>query len=77
MGAEAIEAMSVVFDNILRFYQILLSPFLPPFCRFEPSCSAYMRQAVRKWGVCRGAYLGLRRLSRCHPLNFGGIDPVP
>lgn len=58
-------------------YQKLLSPFLPPCCRFHPSCSVYTAQAVRRYGVFRGIWLGLRRLLRCHPWNPGGFDPVP
>ncbi len=61
----------------LRGYQILISPLLPPTCRYHPSCSAYMLQAVRRWGMLRGLGLGLRRILRCHPLAEGGLDPVP
>jgi len=61
----------------LRFYKRFLSPLLPPMCRFEPTCSVYMMQAIEKHGTARGLWLGLRRLSHCHPLNPGGWDPVP
>ncbi len=61
----------------IRGYQILISPILPPTCRYHPSCSAYVLQAVRSWGVVRGLGLGLRRLVRCHPWARGGLDPVP
>jgi len=61
----------------LRFYKRFLSPFLPPMCRFEPTCSIYMMQAIEKRGTLRGVWLGLRRLLRCHPFNPGGWDPVP
>ena len=61
----------------LRLYKALISPLLPPFCRFEPTCSIYMMQAIEKYGVLRGGWLGLRRLSRCHVFNPGGWDPVP
>ncbi|MCX7706928.1 MAG: membrane protein insertion efficiency factor YidD [Anaerolineae bacterium] len=54
-----------------------ISPALPPSCRFYPSCSEYMYQAIDKYGVRRGGWLGLRRLSRCHPWHPGGFDPVP
>lgn len=46
-------------------------------CRFEPTCSVYMMQAIEKYGVARGGWLGIKRLSHCHPLNPGGWDPVP
>ena len=61
----------------LRFYKRFLSPLLPPMCRFEPTCSIYMMQAIEKHGFARGLWLGLRRLFRCHPFNPGGWDPVP
>jgi putative membrane protein insertion efficiency factor len=61
----------------LRFYKRFLSPLLPPMCRFDPTCSIYMMQAIEKHGTLRGLWLGLRRLVRCHPFNPGGWDPVP
>ncbi len=60
----------------LRFYKRWISPFLPSACRFHPTCSDYMRLAVEKHGVVRGVWLGLRRLSKCHPFHAGGYDPV-
>lgn len=62
---------------LLRAYKRFLSPLLPPMCRFEPTCSVYTMQAVEKYGVVRGSWLGMRRLARCHPFNPGGWDPVP
>ena len=61
----------------LRFYKRFFSPLLPPMCRFDPTCSIYMMQAIEKHGTLRGVWLGLRRLARCHPFNPGGWDPVP
>ena len=61
----------------LRFYKRFVSPLLPPMCRFDPTCSIYMMQAIEKHGTLRGVWLGVRRLSRCHPFNPGGWDPVP
>lgn len=60
----------------LRAYKAFLSPLLPSACRFHPTCSEYMREAVAKYGVVRGAAMGLRRLARCHPFHGGGFDPV-
>ncbi len=62
---------------ILRAYKRYVSPWLPDACRFEPTCSVYMYQAIEKKGVVRGLYLGIKRLLRCHPFCAGGIDPVP
>jgi uncharacterized protein len=62
---------------LLRVYKRLISPLLPPMCRFEPTCSVYMTEAVRKYGAARGIWMGIRRLGRCHPFNPGGWDPVP
>ena len=69
--------MREVVIALLRGYKLFLSPLLPPMCRFEPTCSIYTMQAVEKYGVVRGTWLGVRRLSRCHVFNPGGWDPVP
>lgn len=60
----------------LRLYKRFLSPLLPSACRFHPTCSEYMLDAVARYGVLRGVGLGLRRLARCHPFHAGGFDPV-
>ena len=62
---------------LLRSYKRFLSPMLPPMCRFDPTRSVFMMHAVEKHGTLRGVWLGIRRLSRCHPFNPGGWDPVP
>jgi putative membrane protein insertion efficiency factor len=62
---------------IIRAYQLLVSPWLRPSCRFYPSCSCYAHAAIEKHGALRGGWLALRRLLRCHPFNEGGYDPVP
>jgi putative membrane protein insertion efficiency factor len=62
---------------VLRAYKRFVSPWLPSACRFEPTCSVYLYQAIEKKGVLRGLYLGIRRLLRCHPFCAGGFDPVP
>jgi putative membrane protein insertion efficiency factor len=60
----------------LRFYQRFVSRALPSACRFHPTCSEYMREAVERYGVARGVWMGLRRVARCHPFHSGGFDPV-
>jgi putative membrane protein insertion efficiency factor len=69
--------MRIAMTGAIRLYQILISPLLPPACRFYPSCSEYALVAIREHGVLRGSWLALRRLARCHPLDPGGVDPVP
>jgi uncharacterized protein len=60
----------------LATYHRVFSPFLPRACRFYPSCAVYASEAIQKHGILKGAFLGLQRLSRCHPWNPGGYDPV-
>ena len=62
---------------LIRGYQRVLSPALPPSCRFHPSCSQYALEAVSRHGALRGVWLAARRLARCHPFHPGGFDPVP
>ena len=62
---------------LVRTYQWTGAPVLPPRCRFEPSCSQYMINALRTHGSIRGTWLGAKRLLRCNPLFEGGVDPVP
>ena len=61
----------------LRAYKRWISPWLPPACRFYPTCSQYTLEAVERHGVMRGLWLGARRISKCHPFHAGGYDPVP
>jgi len=61
----------------LRFYKKRISPLLPPSCRFYPTCSEYMYEAIQVYGVARGGWMGLKRIARCNPMTPGGFDPVP
>jgi putative membrane protein insertion efficiency factor len=63
--------------SMLRFYKRFISPLLPAACRFEPTCSAYAREAVELHGVWRGGWLAAWRILRCNPFSKGGFDPVP
>ena len=63
--------------SLIWIYRRLVSPLLPRHCRFEPTCSVYARDAIRRFGLIRGGRLAARRLARCHPWGGGGVDPVP
>jgi putative membrane protein insertion efficiency factor len=62
---------------LIRLYRYIISPLLGPNCRFYPTCSCYAEQAIHIHGALRGSLLAVRRISRCHPWNAGGYDPVP
>ncbi|HAY30042.1 MULTISPECIES: membrane protein insertion efficiency factor YidD [Alistipes] len=63
--------------GLIWIYRHCISPFTPPSCRFTPTCSEYCAEALRKHGLFKGSYLGLRRILRCHPWGGSGYDPVP
>lgn len=69
--------MRFLLIMLLRAYKMVISPFLPPSCRFYPSCSEYAVLSISKHGAVRGSILAATRLARCHPWNSGGIDLVP
>ncbi len=62
---------------LIRFYQKVISPLFPPSCRYTPTCSQYTFEAVQKYGVLKGLFLGIKRILRCNPFFPGGDDPVP
>ena len=68
--------MKTVAVKAIRVYQQAVSPYLPSMCRFEPSCSQYTAEAVERYGIVRGSWLGLKRVSRCRPMGGQGYDPV-
>ena len=68
--------MKYLVLDLLGVYKAMVSPFLPPACRFEPTCSEYARQAVEKYGALKGTWMGFKRIMRCQPFCKGGHDPV-
>ncbi len=68
--------MKALALGAIRAYQLLISPVLPPSCRFTPTCSEYARQAIARYGILRGSYLGVWRILRCNPFCKGGHDPI-
>ena len=65
------------FIFLIRFYQICISPFTSSACRYTPTCSSYMLQALKKHGLFKGGWLGIKRIASCHPWGKSGYDPVP
>ena len=70
-------AIVVCLLVFVRAYQLIISPFTRPRCRFQPTCSEYARQALEEHGLAQGLWLSVKRIGRCHPLSDGGIDLVP
>jgi putative membrane protein insertion efficiency factor len=62
---------------LIKIYQLLVSPLIPPSCRFTPTCSHYSLEALKKYGILKGGWLSFRRIIRCHPWGGSGYDPVP
>ncbi|HTJ96704.1 MAG TPA: membrane protein insertion efficiency factor YidD [Rhodocyclaceae bacterium] len=71
------KVVQLLLLGLVRTYQYLISPWLGRRCRFHPSCSEYAVEALHKHGPVHGSWLAVRRVSRCHPFNPGGFDPVP
>lgn len=66
-----------LLQGLVRGYQLIVRPWLPPLCRYQPTCSAYAMEALQLHGPLKGSWLATRRICRCHPFHAGGYDPVP
>ncbi|MBK6292137.1 MAG: membrane protein insertion efficiency factor YidD [Ignavibacteria bacterium] len=77
MQQKRLTPIAVVLVAIIRFYRVAISPMFPSSCRFTPTCSQYTLEAIRSYGAIRGSWLGVKRISKCHPFHRGGHDPVP
>lgn len=69
--------MKHILAFIIKMYRKLISPLFPPSCRFYPTCSEYSEEAILRFGVIRGGWMAVKRVSKCHPFHPGGYDPVP
>lgn len=69
--------LSLPFILVIRIYQLIISPWLPPSCRYTPTCSAYSLEAFKKYGPIKGLWLSIKRIGSCHPWGGSGYDPVP
>lgn len=75
--AHAPDPLAGAAIGLIRLYQKMISPLLGQHCRFTPSCSRYALEAIARHGTLRGAWMGVKRIARCHPFHPGGFDPVP
>jgi hypothetical protein len=69
--------MRHILITLIKFYRYCISPLMAPSCRYSPTCSEYAIEAIERFGMVRGSWLAMRRISRCHPWHEGGHDPVP
>lgn len=72
-----LKIISFPFILLIRIYQLIISPVLGPQCRFTPTCSQYAIEALKKYGIFKGSWLAVKRISKCHPGGGSGYDPVP
>jgi putative membrane protein insertion efficiency factor len=72
-----LKLLAAPFILLIKIYQLLISPLFPSSCRYSPTCSHYTLEALKKYGLFKGGWLGIKRISRCHPWGGSGYDPVP
>ncbi|HQF42624.1 MAG TPA: membrane protein insertion efficiency factor YidD [Ignavibacteriaceae bacterium] len=71
------QILAVPFILLIKIYQLFVSPLFPSSCRYTPTCSHYTAEALKKYGLFKGGWLGIKRILRCHPWGGSGYDPVP
>lgn len=71
------QIIRIPFILVIRIYQIIISPITPASCRYNPTCSQYAVEALKEWGIFKGSWLAIKRISSCHPWGGSGDDPVP
>ena len=69
--------LTIVLVALIHVYRFVISPLFPPSCRYHPTCSVYTLDSIKKFGPVKGAWIGLKRIMRCHPWKSGGYDPIP
>jgi uncharacterized protein len=74
---EIVKLLALPFILLIKVYQLIISPLFPSSCRYLPTCSHYTLEALKKYGLLKGGWLGLKRIFRCHPWGGSGYDPVP
>jgi len=72
-----LKILAIPFIVLIKIYQLVISPLFPSSCRYTPTCSHYTLEALKKYGLLKGGWLGVKRISRCHPWGGSGYDPVP
>jgi len=72
-----VKVITFPFVVLIKIYQVIVSPLFPPSCRFVPTCSQYSVEALRKYGLFKGGWLTIKRISKCHPWGGNGYDPLP
>ncbi|MBS4033006.1 MAG: membrane protein insertion efficiency factor YidD [Ignavibacterium sp.] len=72
-----VKILALPFILLIKIYQLLISPLFPSSCRYTPTCSHYTLEALKKYGLIKGGWLGIKRISRCHPWGGSGYDSVP
>ncbi|MCF8261670.1 MAG: membrane protein insertion efficiency factor YidD [Melioribacteraceae bacterium] len=72
-----LQILAIPFILIIKIYQLFISPLFPSSCRYTPTCSHYSLEALKKYGILKGSWLAIKRITSCHPWGGSGYDPVP